>query len=150
MASGKTNVTRPSSLQSNQRLSPPLQPCLQPLLPPTLSPASRSHLSTQTELSPQPAAPQSLGILLNAASSLKSSRSMIPLPPPPHSTQGSSWQALLGFKACCPDPHFSTYFGCNYMFTDLFPIIGSSETQYALNRNRQGNLGLVPHEGEKL
>ena len=52
--------------------------------------------------------------------------------------------------ARCPDFHFGTYFGCNYVFTDLFPITSLSEIQQALNRNRQGNLQLIHHGEEKF
>lgn len=62
----------------------------------------------------------------------------IPLPPPSLTpARGSFSQALLVFTNSCPDLCFGTSLGCNYMFTDLFPIMSSSEPQHALNKTRQ-------------
>ena len=74
-----------------------------------------------------------------------------PLSAPPSPGAGVALHRPLGAPtAGCPDFHFSTYFGCNYMFTGLFPITSLSEIQHALNKNRQGNLKLICHWEEKF
>lgn len=91
-----------------------------------------------------PAAPHTLGPDLQTpspsesplrASSLKLWQCCLHPHAPP--ARGSFSQPLLVFANSCPDLCFGTYLGCNYMFTDLFPIMSSSEPQHALNKTRQ-------------
>lgn len=88
---------------------------------PPSPPRSHPRLSTQALPSPLP-----LELLFKATSSLKSPRGVRHTSPPtlqPHSPRRVTLhRPLWASTVCCPDLHFGTFFGCNYMFTDLFPI----------------------------
>lgn len=85
--------------------------------------------------SSQPAAPRPSQNLFRATSSLKPPGEPLHFQPNLSQCRGVSSQNPQGSHSLLSRPHFSPYFGYNYMFTDLFPITSLSESQHPLNKS---------------